>query len=77
MRSKELYLNKLEINWIISAYKDSENQDDFFNNFFNKLAGNRELKEDIIKGKNESEIKKRWEADLLEFKKIREKYLLY
>ena len=77
LRNKELYLNKLELNWLISAYRDSENQDDFFNNFFNKLAGNRELKEDIIKGKNESEIKKRWEEDLLEFKKIREKYLLY
>jgi uncharacterized protein YbbC (DUF1343 family) len=45
--------------------------------FFNKLAGNNELWQQIRDGKSEAEIRKSWEPALSTFKKIRKKYLLY
>lgn len=45
--------------------------------FFNLLAGNDVLIEQINSGMTEDEIRLTWQEDLLEFKLIREKYLLY
>ena len=45
--------------------------------FFNKLAGNKELSEQIKQGLSEEEIRKTWESGLKAFKIIRKKYLLY
>lgn len=47
------------------------------NSFFNKLAGNSELKEQLYKGWGPNEIRATWSADLEAFKKIRQKYLIY
>lgn len=45
--------------------------------FFNLLAGNSELIEQLKQGKSEAEIRTSWEPELSEFKEIRKKYLLY
>lgn len=45
--------------------------------FFNLLAGNAVLAEQIEKGLSETEIKTSWEKDLQEYKEMRKKYLLY
>ncbi|MBD0353388.1 MAG: DUF1343 domain-containing protein, partial [Flavisolibacter sp.] len=45
--------------------------------FFNKLAGNATLMQQIKKGIPESDIRKSWEPKLSQFKIIRKKYLLY
>jgi uncharacterized protein YbbC (DUF1343 family) len=45
--------------------------------FFNKLAGNNELWQQIRQGLSEEEIKKTWQPALREYKAIRKKYLLY
>jgi uncharacterized protein YbbC (DUF1343 family) len=52
---------------------------DFFidNNFFDKLAGNTKIKQMIIEGKGNDEIKQSYQQELDEFKIVREKYLLY
>ena len=42
-----------------------------------KLAGNNDLWQQIRAGKSEDEIRAGWEPQLSEFKKIRQKYLLY
>ena len=47
------------------------------NNFFEKLAGNGELRKQIEAGMTEEEIRATWQPALDEFKKIREKYLIY
>ncbi|HQW93595.1 MAG TPA: DUF1343 domain-containing protein, partial [Ferruginibacter sp.] len=47
------------------------------NNFFNKLAGNDELIQQVKDGKTEAAIRKSWEPKLDAFKAIRKKYLLY
>jgi uncharacterized protein YbbC (DUF1343 family) len=45
--------------------------------FFNKLAGNASLMQQLKEGSNEAEIRNSWEPQLAAFKKIRKKYLLY
>ncbi len=64
---------------ILARHYFFENEEKFFleNNFFNKLAGNDELMQQISAGLNEDEIKLSWQDDLAEFKLIRKKYLLY
>lgn len=44
---------------------------------FDKLAGTTKLKEQIISGKTENEIRASWEPELGHFKQLRLKYLLY
>lgn len=67
----------LELKWLISAYKNTTDKEHFFNNFFNKLAGNSSLQNQIKSGKTEEEIKKSWASDLSKFKEKRAKYLIY
>jgi len=47
------------------------------NNFINLLAGSDKLKNQILSGKTEFEIRSTWVNGLQEFKTIRKKYLLY
>ena len=49
----------------------------FFTNFFDKLAGNEQLRMQIISGIPENGIRESWEPALGNFKVIRKKYLLY
>jgi uncharacterized protein YbbC (DUF1343 family) len=71
--------NKIQLKYLLDAYKLFPGKDSFFlkNNFFNKLAGNGTLMQQIKDGKSETEIRKSWQADLEKFKAIRKKYLLY
>ncbi|WP_349314513.1 DUF1343 domain-containing protein [Chitinophaga sp. MM2321] len=68
---------RMEIKWLLEAYRLFPEKDKFFNNFFNKLAGNAQLQQQIKKGMSEKEIRKTWEPGLAKFKEIRAKYLLY
>jgi uncharacterized protein YbbC (DUF1343 family) len=67
----------LNINWMIEMFQKDTMQDKFFNNFFNKLAGNNTLMLQIKKGTSEAEIRRSWEPELSKFKRIRKKYMLY
>lgn len=68
---------QLELSWLIGAYKNLNLKHKFFNNYFDKLAGNNLLREQIIAGKSEKDIRESWKPGLDKFKKIRKKYLLY
>ncbi len=68
---------KIYLFWLIETYKELKDRPDFFNNFFDKLAGNSTLRKQILNGLSEEEIRKSWQPDLIKFKKIRKKYLLY
>ncbi len=70
---------KLYLSWLYVAYNNSGNKSEFFlkNNFFDLLAGNRKLRQQIKDGVPEQKIRKSWEKDLSQFMKIRKKYLLY
>jgi len=69
--------NQLQLKWVIQAYQLYPQQDKFFTPFFNKLAGNNTLMQQIKDGKSEQEIRQSWEPALSRFKTLRKKYLLY
>lgn len=70
-------LTAINLNWIIEAYKQCPEKEEFFNNFFDKLAGTDKLRKQIIAEKTQKEIKESWQKGLEEFKEIREKHLIY
>ncbi len=67
------------LKYLIDFYQKSNFKDKFFSrpDFFNKLAGNGELIEQIKSGMNEAAIRETWKNDLDTYKKMRKKYLLY
>jgi uncharacterized protein YbbC (DUF1343 family) len=78
--------NRIQLKWLIEAYRLFPQKDSFFLlpksgkmelSFFNKLAGNNDLWQQIKAGKSEDEIRKTWQSKLTKFKAIRKKYLLY
>jgi uncharacterized protein YbbC (DUF1343 family) len=77
LRFQDEYLTAIDLKWIIEAYKECDEKENFFNNFFDKLAGTDKLRKQIIAEKTQKEIKESWQVDLEEFKEIREKYLIY
>lgn len=70
---------KIQLTYLLTAYQLFPGKDSFFlkNNFFNKLAGNDVMMQQVKDGKTENEIRASWEPALRNFKKIRAKYLLY
>ena len=74
----DIYQNKkMKLSFIMNAYQNFPNKSTFFNNYFKNLSGTKELKQMIIDGKSESEIRYSWESKLNEYKLKRQKYLLY
>jgi uncharacterized protein YbbC (DUF1343 family) len=67
----------LLLSFLLDFYAHSDNKSSFFNSYFNKLAGTDELKKQIVAGWSEEQIRKSWQKDLEQFKKLRSKYLLY
>jgi len=67
----------LSVEWLVNAYAMIKNKEGFFNNFFEKLAGTDQIREDVIAGKSALEIKSAWMDDINAFKEIRKQYLLY
>lgn len=67
------------LSYLILFYQKSVMGAAFFNRpaFFDKLAGTDKLRKQIIAGKSEYEIRKSWDKELSEYKKMRKKYLLY
>ena len=75
---------QINLSWIIDMYQAYPFKEKFFDykqsnqmGNFDKLAGVTALKEQIIAGKSEKEIRDSWEPGLAEFKILRKKYLLY
>jgi uncharacterized protein YbbC (DUF1343 family) len=67
----------INLQFLIEMYRKLNLGTDFFNDYFDKLAGTSNLRVDIISGKTIEEIRSSWQPALEEFKKIRAKYLLY
>ncbi|MEN0053744.1 MAG: DUF1343 domain-containing protein [Mucilaginibacter sp.] len=75
---------RINLSWLIEMYKAYPYKERFFDfkqskqiGNFDKLAGTTDLKEQIIAGKTEKEIRASWEPKLSQFKKMRKQYLLY
>jgi uncharacterized protein YbbC (DUF1343 family) len=69
---------RINLSWLIEFYNAYPNKDEFFKkDKFDSLAGTNKLREQIIAGKTEKEIRDSWEPGLSQYKAIREKYLIY
>ena len=69
---------QLQLEWLIDAYQQlSEKNYLFFTKYFNLLAGDSLLKQQIENKKSADSIRASWVSDLEAFKAIRSKYLIY
>jgi uncharacterized protein YbbC (DUF1343 family) len=77
---------RIQLSYLLNAYKLFPMKDEFFilpksgttrDAFFNKLAGNEVLMDQIKKGMKEEEIRESWKPGLKAFKRVRAKYLIY
>lgn len=74
---------RIQLKYLLEAYKLFPDKDSFFirpktgQYFFDKLAGDDNLRKQLVAGKSEAEIKASWQPKLDAFKKTRKKYLLY
>jgi uncharacterized protein YbbC (DUF1343 family) len=68
---------KISLRYLIGMYKIFPDKEKFFNNYFEKLAGTTELREQIKKGMSEASIRATWKPGLDAFQVTRAKYLLY
>ena len=50
LKNKLVPKPELNLDWLISAYQDFPNKDNFFNSYFDVLAGGPVLREQILKG---------------------------
>jgi uncharacterized protein YbbC (DUF1343 family) len=68
---------KISLRHLIHFYNLFPDKEKFFTPYFDKLAGNAELKEQIKQGLSEDQIRETWQKDLAAFNEKRKKYLLY
>lgn len=74
---KENVKDQIDLSYLIKFYKAYPDKEKFFIPFFDKLAGNEELKNQIKSGMTEETIRATWKNELDAYRKIRAKYLLY
>ncbi len=67
----------INLSWLIDAYRNFPDKENFFIPYFENLAGTAKLRQQIIEGLSEEEIRISWKKDLESFQTIRKKYLIY
>ena len=81
LRNRDIEMIRAEkqvnLSYIIDAYKKMNTPKEFFTDYFNYLAGNNILKKQITDGLPDEQIRNSWQDDLIYFKTLRKKYLLY
>jgi len=86
LSNKKAPSHQIDLDLIIEMYKAFPTKDSFFiepksklstDYFFNKLAGNAQLMEQLKAGLSAKQIRASWQENIIAFKKIRKKYLLY
>jgi uncharacterized protein YbbC (DUF1343 family) len=69
--------NKIQLQWLLDAYRAFPDKEHFFNSYFDKLAGTDALRNMIEAGWGEEKIRASWQKDLERFKSLRRTYLIY
>jgi len=77
LRKSSSRKSAINLSWIISAYLQFPDKENFFLPYFENLAGTAKLRQQIKEGLSEEEIRASWQDDLDDFRKVREKYLIY
>lgn len=75
--AKEKNLNKVNISWLVKAYRSYPDKEAFFGKTFTIHAGNKILRTQLKNGLSPIEIATSWRKDIEKFKTIRKKYVLY
>lgn len=75
----DVILDQINLDFLINSYRlaPKNMKSEFFNSFFNTLAGNDQLQMQLINNVSIIDIRESWAEDIQEFKLIRSKYLLY
>lgn len=75
---------QINLQWIMELYRAHPHQEKFFDSSLSKqmgviekLIGNGLFRRQIMEGASEAEIRASWEPGLSDFKRMRERYLLY
>ncbi len=70
---------RIDLSYLIEFYRSFPEGETFFleNGWIDKLAGTSNLRQSIVAGATEAEIRSGWQAELDAFKEIRKEYLLY
>ena len=69
--------SRIELQWLLEAYANFPEKEAFFLKGFERISGVSNLRNQIIEGTTETEIRNSWTPDLEKFKKLRTQYLLY
>lgn len=77
IKNKVVPASHVNLEWVIDAYNNYPDKDNFFIPYFDVLAGGPVLREQIQKGMSAVEIRASWKIGLARFERIRSKYLLY
>ncbi len=67
------------LKYVIEFLKKAKNKEKYINNIahFDRLAGSDTLRKQLLAGISEKKIKVGWQKDLIDYKKMREKYRIY
>ena len=68
---------RINLFYLLTTYKILGSKTDFFTSYFALLAGTDRLRQQIIKGLSEQEIRESWREGIMMFRKIRSQYLIY
>lgn len=77
LSDEEILKKRIDLSYLIDAYKNLNMDDYFFRSFFEKLIGVDYVRKMIIQGKSADEIKAMWTDDVAKFTIQRKQYLLY
>ena len=67
----------IQLVWMEQMFDSFADTSKFFNSYFEKLAGTKELRKQIEQHVPEMQIRESWQPQLQQFMSIRKKYLLY
>ena len=77
LSDEEIIAKGMNLEYVIDAYRACGLGDKFFTAFFEKLTGDRSVRDMIEQGKTADEIKATWQPALEQFKQLRRRYLIY
>ena len=70
-------MHAINLQWLLDTYKKMNRGKDFFTDYVDRLAGTGRLREQVIAGFTEDQIRQSWKLRLDEFTEKRKNYLLY
>jgi len=69
--------NRIQLQWLLEAYRAFPRKAEFFTSYFDKLAGTDALRIQVEAGWDEKQIRASWQDDLQKYKAKRSNYLIY